>query len=678
MCSESLIAQRPGNILKGIGNRIPQGGGGGGMGGPGGASDTVISRNRFDDSVTVTIYYLDSSRGIRPDSSIDDYTKRFPIPATHIYLGNTGTATRSILFAPVLKSGFDPGFHAFDAYKLPLESVRFYTTTRPYTELGYMLASRAEQIIELFHTQNLKPYWNFSFNYRLINSHGALRNQKTNHNNYLITSWYQSPSKRYNNYLFFLSNQLQSGESGGLKNDQDYLNDPQYAKDRYLIPSKIGGDPQYDPDFFSNAMATGNRYGETNLMMRQQYDLGRKDSLVTDSTVIPLFFPRLRFEHSFKYGKYHYSFRDMLSNGENRQTNMPDSTYYRDYYDIDIPLNDSILFRDQWKEISNDFSIYQFPDAKNLHQYIKLGAELQLLNGKFHRDSAAISPQSFYNVIAHGEYRNRTKNQKWNMLAFTRLFLNGYNLGDYHAYISLQRLMGSKFGSFQIGFENINRKPPFIYDQKSPFYLDAPKTFNKENITHLFASIFFQKLRINLSADYYLISNYLYMNGYRQLQQESTLFNVLRVNAFKHFRISRHWNLHTEVYLQQKTGGAQLNMPIFYTRNRFMYQGNLGFKNLDIAMGVEARYHSPYKADHYSPLLGKFFYQDTVTINNRPDVQLFVHFRIRSFRAYVRAENLNTANFIGGFQFNNNNIAAPDYPTPGLVLRFGIYWSFVN
>ena len=190
---------------------------------------------------------------------------------------------------------------------------------------------------------------------------------------------------------------------------------------------------------------------------------------------------------SFKYGKYNYSFRDYY-NSDNDHLNQPDSQFYRDFYDITVPQNDSILYNDQWKEISNDFSIYQFPDARNLHQYIKLGAELQLLSGKFFKDSAAIPSHSLYNVIAHGEYRNRTKNQKWNMLGFAKLFLNGYNLGDYHAYVSLQRLMGSKFGSFQLGFENINRKPSFTYDQRSAFYLDAAKSFNKENITLINAS----------------------------------------------------------------------------------------------------------------------------------------------------------------------------------------------
>ena len=109
-----------------------------------------------------------------------------------------------------------------------------------------------------------------------------------------------------------------------------------------------------------------------------------------------------------------------------------------------------------------------------------------------------------------------------------------------------------------------------------------------------------------------------------------------------------------------------------------MYEGKLGFRNLNIAMGLEGLYHTPYKADMYSPLNGQFFYQDTSTISNFPRIDAFIHFRIRTFKAYFRAENLNTARMLGGFQFNNNSLAAPYYPTPGLVIRFGVYWSFIN
>jgi hypothetical protein len=306
---------------------------------------------------------------------------------------------------------------------------------------------------------------------------------------------------------------------------------------------------------------------------------------------------------------------------------------------------------------------------------------LQLLKGNF-VDSiftpVVTSSASLYNIIAHGEYRNLTKNRKWDMLAFAKLWLAGYNLGDYHAYISLQRLLSQKLGSFKLGFENINRSPWFTYDPRSAFYWDAPKSFGNENTSHLFASLFLPKLRLQLSGDYYLIGNYLYLTNYHDRQQESSIFNVLRVNALKTFNIGKRWHWYAELYVQQKAGNADVNMPVLYTRNRFMYEGNLGFRNLNIAIGTEVRYNTPYKPDNYSPVLGQFFYQDSVTISNLPDIHLFMHLRIRSFRAFVRAENLNTARIFGGFQFNNNNIAAPGYPTPGLNLRFGIYWSFVN
>ena len=142
-------------------------------------------------------------------------------------------------------------------------------------------------------------------------------------------------------------------------------------------------------------------------------------------------------------------------------------------------------------------------------------------------------------------------------------------------------------------------------------------------------------------------------------------------------KLGKHWNWHAEIYFQQAVGNAPVNVPLIFTRNRIAYEGNLGLKNLDIAFGTEIRYHTPYKADGYSPALGQFFTQDSVRISDKtPDIDLYLHFRIRPFKAFVRIENLNTIKKDG--TFTNNNLAAPGYAYPGLVFRLGIYWSFVN
>jgi hypothetical protein len=651
MAANAQLPQRLGNLGRNFRS----------MGGSAG-NDSLRRRDKLEDSITIFFRYLDSSRNYKLDSSVNDFTLRFPIPATNVYLGNDGTASRSILFEPTMKAGWDPGFHAFDIYKWTPDKIRFFNTTRPYTELNYLLGSRSEQIIEVLHTQNIKPDWNASFNYRLINSPGFFKNQKTNHNNYLFTSRYQSKSRRYTNYFFILANSLQSAESGGIMNDEDYLNDPIF-KDRFNIPTNIGGDQAFGTNFFSTKISTGNRYREMTILMRQQYDLGKKDSLVTDSTVIPLFYPRLRFEHSFSYSKYNYQFIDYAA----------DSVYYSDYYDYTLPNSfDSVAVRDQWREFVNDFSIYQFPDAKNLQQFIKVGASVQNLSGSFTQ-----SAKSFYNIIGHGEYRNRTRNQKWDIEAMGSLYFTGLNAGDYEGHISLQSYVGKKLGYLKAGFENVNKSPSFLFDSRSSFYLDTLQSFKKENTSHIFASFINPALQLKLSGDYYLVSNYMYLTSYYKLNQENALFNLLRISLQKVFRIGRHWNWYADIYLQQKTGNVQVNVPLLFTRNRLAFEG-VFYKNLNLSTGIEVKYHTPYNADGYSPLLGQFFYQDSLQIANRPDVSLFLNFRIRSFKAFFNVSNLNTINNLGGFGFTKNNLAAPGYPYPGLQIRLGIYWSFVN
>ena len=635
--------------------------------GKGGKTDSLKHRSQTEDSITTYIRYIDSSRNYKLDSSVSDFTKLFPIPADYITLGNDGSAAKSLLFSPTMKAGWDPGFHAYDIYKLKMENVRLFNTTRPYTQLNYLLGGRAEQIIEVLHTQNIRPNWNASFNYKVISSPGFFKNQKASHNNYLFTSWYQSKAKRYNNYFVVLANVLKGSENGGFRSSAD-LEDPIY-KDRFLISTLLGGDQPYSANSFKSDVITGNQYNELSFLLRQQYDLGKKDSLVTDSTVIPLFYPRVRFEHTFSYNTYKYEFHDYYSAG----INIPDSNYYQNFYNHYTGTEDSVRFRDTWREIFNDFSIYQFPDAKNLQQFIKIGASMQNLSGKF-----STGTRSLYNFIAHAEYRNRTRDRKWDIEANGKLYLAGFNAGDYQAHISLQRLIGKKLGYLQVGFENVNRSPSFIYNTSSSFYLDtAGKSFNKENTLRFFASYYNPVLKLTLTGDYYLVSNYMYVTGYYKLQQESSIFNFLQVALHKTFKIGKHWYWYTDIYAQQKAGDVDINVPVVFTRNRLALEG-VFYKNLNIATGVEVRYNTAYKADSYSPVLGQFMYQDSVTIKNRPDIRLFLNFRIRSFKLFISASNLNAVNFSNGFTFTNNNIPAPGYAYPGLHLRFGIFWNFVN
>lgn len=625
-----------------------------------GGKDSLQKRDRFADSITIFYRYFDSTRVRTIDSSINDFTARFPLPAYYHNLGNYATAAQSYFFNPLMKPGFDAGFHQYDIYQYTLEGTRFFQTTRPYTELSYVLGSKAEQLISVTHTQNRKSNANFSLEYRFSNAPGNLKNQNASQNNFRFTNHYQTLNKKYEVFLVFISNKSASSENGGLQDKEKLttlaLNDPYELETRMGKAGTAGRNP------FNTAVNTGNLYKGSTLLFRHHYDLGTKDSIVTDSVTVRIFYPRLRIEHTLRYSNSSYRFFD----------NYVDSARYSQYFNY-RPENDSVSFKDSWKDMTNEFSLISFPEKKNLSQFLKAGIALQNLKGSFD----TVASTGFYNVYVLGEYRNRTRNQVWDIEANGQLYLNGANAGDYAAYISMKRLLGKRAGYLNTGFQNVNRSPSFILDPLSRFPINNRTTFGKENIIRLFALYENPRNGWKLGGEYFAVNNYIYYDSFLSVKQEATLFNVLHLNAEKKFRLSKYWNWYTEIHVQQTTGQPPVNLPFLYTRNRLAFEGNFS-TNLFLSTGIEIKYTTAYKADNYSPFLGKYFVQNTNTIHNRPDISAFLHFRIKSFKGFFRLENLNTLNVTDGFAFNKLNFMTNDNPGTGLWTRFGIWWNFVN
>jgi hypothetical protein len=283
--------------------------------------------------------------------------------------------------------------------------------------------------------------------------------------------------------------------------------------------------------------------------------------------------------------------------------------------------------------------------------------------------------KNFYNVVLHGEYRNKTRNKKWDALLKGEFYATGLNAADYSAYATLTRFLNPKLGNVQVSFQNVNRSPSYIFDGFSSFNLDSSSLTKKENITVISAMAINPKFTIlarNIS-----ITNYTYFKNYYQTDQFNGLVNITQFTASTKNKIVGHLNLYSDFIVQQSTGDNPIRVPLFFTRQRLSFEGNF-YKNLFLSTGIDVKYNTPYKANNYSPVMGHFFPQDTTTISNLPQLDAYFDFRIKSFTGIVKMENLNTVNFSHGFDFTNNSFAAPNYPTPGLIFRIGVQWNFVN
>ncbi len=629
-------------------------------------------RDPYEDSITISYHHYDSTKTFKVDSSVNDFYSRYPVPWYYVDLGNFGNAAHSLLFDPVMKPGWDPGFHAYDIYNYNIGDTKFFNTSRPYTELAYLLGSKGEQMADLLHTQNRKSNFNFTFQYRFLNAPGSFKNQNSNDNNIRINAWYINNNKRYGFNLIFISNKIRNAENGGIVSNEalDTLNKGGNLTDPFQIPVHIGNGASTSPNPFSTQIAAGITYKTKTFLLQQHYDIGQKDSIVTDSVTYKLFYPRLRFQHTFNLSSYTYAYED----------DIPVDSDYAHYYNYagPYPFFDTVHFQDRWLSFTNEFSIISYPEKKNLNQFLKLSAALQQLSGAIDYTINPVPILNEKNVYVSAEYRNRTRNQKWDVEANGQLYVTGNYSGNYNAYISLQRKLNNNNGSLEIGFQNVNETPSYIFDTQTSFPIIEGSNYKDENISKLFATINFPKQELELSGSYYLLTNYTYFDSLFKSTQYSSLFNVLHVEVDKRFRLSRHWNWYTEVHLQQTTPNAPVNLPLVVTRSRIAFEGNF-YHNLFLSTGVEIIYNTPYHPDAYSPLIGQFYLQNSETISNRPDANIFLDFRIKSFKAFVRLEHINSVQYqYNSISFTDRNYAAPLYPERALWIHLGIWWNFIN
>jgi hypothetical protein len=657
-CFQFVQAQEP-DVIRQIGGRIK---GIGSATSSSGRKDTIGFENRNDkkDSITITYKYLDSIRITPFDSSINDFDKYFSVPSSYIYLGNNGAAAYSIIYKPNIKPGWDAGFHAFDIYRYTLEETKFYKTNRPFTQLSYQLASGKEQMIRALHTQSPRANFSFGFDYRLISAPGFFTNQNTNHKNYRLFSNYQGKRKRYAAFLTLVGNTIKNSENGGIRYDSS-LSNPN-LKERFSVDVNLGNDYGFISNPFNTTVNTGNVYKDFTVFLRQTYDIGKRDSIaINDSTTEYLFYPKLRALHSFTYSTYNYLFKD----------NLADSAVYKNWYDTIVKRGtDSFFVKEKWTVMGNDITLLQFPNTKNSGQFISAGVKFENI-----KSETGNKTRNFYNFIVHGEYRNKTRNKLWDVLAKGEFYINGLNSGDYSAYATISRHLGNKLGDIRLSFKNVNRSPSFIFDNASGFNFKNPGLNKKENIIS-FGADAVNKF-INLGFKNHIITNLAYFSDYYHTAQSSKVINLLQLYASKEIKLTKKWNIYTDITFQQTDGSAPVKVPLVFTRNRLAYEGNF-FKNLYLSAGLELRYFTTFEAYNYSPVMGQFTPQDTFLLKNLPDISGFFHFRIKSFTGFIRAENLNTVSFKNGFGFTNNNFAAPHYPTQGFIFRFGIQWGFVN
>lgn len=615
-----------------------------------------------EDNARIFFHRLNSDKKQIPDTSLHTFHRRPFSQPWYRDLGNLGSPVQNLLFTPENRMGPTLGYHVYDVYRFDTDSLNYYNTTRPYSVFGYQLGSKLEQMVSLFHTQNIKPNWNFAVEYRKVNSPGFYKVQRTIHDNASLTTNYKSKNLHYELYGAVVYNKFQQDENGGILNDSELLSS-QYA-DRRTV------DVAFQNDAYSiTRSSVTNMQRDFSMLLQHRYSWGSVDTTYnSDSTQYNTqLVPRFSITHRMQLGSEKHVFKDIL----------PDSLRYTSLFQhgFNSDFNggfatDSVFSQQTWFWVDNRLLLNGFVGPKGKQLEFDAGVGNRIDQFKTNYIVGSSSNNILSNYVVGDIKKEALKPGEWFYNASGQLYVTGDEAGDFIIDVNAGKDLNKNLGSISAGFRQQLNSAPYSYTFFATQYDTMTHSYDKESVTQFYATV--ESPRFGLAAGIrdYVIENYIYINQNQRFDQYKTPFSVTQIWGRKAFRFGR-FILDNELSYQQIAGSAPINVPALLGRHQLSYESSIFRSALKIATGVEVRYHTAYYCAGYDPFLNRFYYQNSYYLSNKPEGSIFFNFRIKRFRAYLMVDELQEA-------FFKNTITAPGYPAQDLMLRFGFAWVLVN
>ncbi|MBV6438527.1 MAG: hypothetical protein DYG98_00270 [Haliscomenobacteraceae bacterium CHB4] len=551
-------------------------------------------------------------------------------------LGNLGSSARPLLFETQPRRGFEVGEHAFDLYRLQPGDLRFYRNTRSFSDVFFSQGAKQEQ--SMFSARFARTFEggaNFSLDYRSINHLGQYRYQRNKHNALVFGVWLPV-GKRYDGFLTFSKNVMRQQENGGI------VSDTAFGEGQFSGP--INAEIRLpDEQAFT-------RIADQTLQLTQHLKFtGAKDESKR----------ALRATHTFAWKQEDYKFSD----GNAQQGLRQDSSFF-DTFLVD---RRGIRHFTTLQRFDNAFTLSTFKTQTRgrpsdvlavglVHSYFNLNQEP--------RDS------SFSNLFLTGDF-SITPSDRFVLRAKGSFGLLS-NFGEYQVGGEILLRLG-KVGQISAGLLSQRRPPSLLHHQLFVSKrLLWQNDFEKPVENTLYATYALPLIGLELTARTHLINNYLFFSQAGIAAQTASPVQVAQ------FIIGENFNLgpvrfENTVALQQSTRSDLVRLPDWFTKNSIYFSGKIFRNRLRFNAGADFRLNSEFRPDGYQPVTWQFHLQDSLTQKPFPWLDVFLAFKVQSFRGFVRYEN-----FLSLWNKTDVFYQTARYPQPFGGIRFGIAWRFMD
>ena len=532
------------------------------------------------------------------------------------------------------------------------EDVHYYNVPTPMTELMFKTTMEQGQFLDALLTFNVSKRFNASIAYNGFRSLGKYRYEEAQDGKFRATFNYIGQNGRYQIRGHIAAQEMESEESGGLFDRNQFEGDLPDFQDRAKI------DLLYTN---ANNRILGKRY-----FFDHRYKLvnHKKDSIDNNPTTLTI-------GHEFSYESKIYDFNQSAQNDAFGQNPFL------------IPIEDRARLKTMFNKGSVEFS------NRTLGS---LSGNISLFNYNYFFNSLLITEE---NTI-----QNKLEGEEISVGGTYANTIGPLHLEGNVNYTVSGELTGNNFNALAKyslndnnavtgGIHVSSRMPDFNF----LLYQSDYRNFNWQN-NNTFEKVRTQSIKFGfdsknfgqLQAEYSAVDNYSYFastateeeiglgqeTAFVRPFQESGTINHLKVKYEKELRY-RKWALMNTVMYQEVTQDNQvLNLPQVVTRNTLYFSSDVFKKAMFIQTGITFKYFTSYNMNAYNPLLGEFFIQNNEEFGRYPLLDFFINAKVRQTRIYLKAEHLNS-------MFSEPNYySAPNYPYRDFVIRFGLVWNFFS
>jgi len=550
-------------------------------------------------------------------------------------IGNLGSSARPLLYEVAPQQGFDFGIHAFDLYTLKSRDLRFYRNTRSFSEATFSQGrNNLEALLDARFARTFSDGTNFSVDYRSINNLGQFNYQRDRHNALSAGLWVPR-GKRYDAFLIFTKNVIRQQENGGIVSDTVFLGEQFQGPLAAAINLPEG--------------RAFTRYDDQSLHLTQHFRfagaaVGKR---------------ALRATHTFEWGKMRYKFSD----GDTLKGLGDDAAYFENFLVDERGIRNFAVVN----RYDNTFTINTFKAKKpgTPSDLLAIG-----LAHSFFRVNQEPVSYTFSNLFFTGNLKF-SPSERFQFSANAALGLLT-NIGEYQLQGSIALGLG-KAGQLRASLLS-QRRPPSMFQQR--LFVSKREVWNNDFAkpveNTLSASYALPLIGFEATARTTLINNYLYFDQNSTPQQTGSPLQVLQLVVVENVKLG--WlHLDNTVAIQQANRSDVLRLPKWFTKNSLYVSGKIFKKRMLFSAGVDFRMNSEFQPDGYHPLVGQFHLQDSISQKPYPWADVFLAFKVQSFRFTIRYENCNT-----WFDKTKVFYQTARYPQPFGGLRFGISWRFMD